>query len=574
MAVRVKFDKEPEYTDPKLDDLGIETVPYKDYSGIPANGSGIAPAEKEDSSPQEKKNKGYNWFSWSLKIGLGNQKKVVDNLSHFLKELDRIQQALLLIVKIMRVFVTDLKSISKAIKFVVKQIVKVIKDMVESLSSTGVYMSVIFPPFDSRDTKYSIPINGGFNEFIAIVNQRCSNSNDPDAPRFGSNDTVGGIIISMVGGDNDPQFLDDMIKNFKVLSKLFPMLAPVAAPPKNVKAVPGFYKGKDGKKSLGVKITWDHPGTPLSGFNIYRNRSPKPFKVLDSIDLSSVGEEERIIEVFNDASFNDGTPVEIKTITGKPSYTYIDFEVTGGKTYYYKVYSTTGYDFGGWGFLDRVQSPSSSPVVSATPTNCIPVSELKKYSVLDKKGNTVKPEEFNGDWQSFSVRTLLGTQIDRLYDLLDLMSEKVQGLVDTSTDSMSKYIEFLEEKILLYTTILNQLEIIIKQLLAYQLRGTMMVLELEPQKGGMQGFLDRFNAATQSGDVSEYSGKGAPDTPKGLATYAEKGIMAGIILLYGFPELSSDYILEMVDVEGAAKLQANMKKTMTAVDSFKKLVGI
>ena len=581
MSTRIKFDKLPEFVKPKLEDFDIETVSFDlltgvlDISKLP-NDEILADLGSTNSGNTKNDKKGYKWSSWGLSLSVDNIKGMTTNLTNFLKYLDTVQQVAIVVLKLMRVFSNDLKSLSRLIKGLVKEIVKKIKEIIDGFASTGMYMSVVFPAFDPRDSKYVMPINGGYQEFISAVNARCLASSDPDAPRFQKNDVVGGLILAMVGGNNDPQFLDDVVKNFRILSRFFKFPEILPAPANKVVASPGFYKDDKGILKLGVKISWEHPGTPVTGFDLYRSKSPKGIKYQAEVD----GQKAEYTR-FKDDTFNKGYPVKTAVIIDRPKYSYVDFEVEDNVTYYYKVYSTVGYNFiENLPFLSRLESPVSSPIVSATPRKCIPVSELKKYVTLDVDGQPVDADDFGGDWQSFSVRTLLGSEIGTVFNLLDQLSDKISGMLSSATDNADDYLKLYEKKIKFYMDILNKISDMISRLLSFKMSGTFMLLELFPEKGGMEYFVERFNNASKTEEVTTIEGVGKKGVKTGsgpsFSSYTDKGVMFGIILLYGFPSPGGEYLKEFeVITEGSKPLLiSSLDQSKIAIDNFLKILGL
>ncbi len=568
MGLRVKFDIEPEFVRPKLDDLEVETIDFQARvnapdavsldTRLPRTSTGRAP---------EGQTGGYDWFAWEINLSLEDIDKVVEGAEKLFQTLDKITPILVAILKIIRLFTSDLKSIARLLKVIVKKIIALVKELIDSLASTGVYKSVIFPDFDPQQSKFSMPVDGGFKEFVRTVNERLLTSQDPDAPRFGDSDTVGGVIFAMVGGSNDPEFLKDMVNNFRVLSRFFRFQPPMFARPKNVKAVPGFYKDENNNRRVGVRITWEPPDTPVFGYTLYRSRTPK------GAAYAFETEGRRIVKKrFEDESFAGGNPVSFRRKVGKPEYEYLDFEVEDGSLYYYKVYSADLDFLNEYEDLQALDSPLASQVVFATVRECLPVSLLKNCLLLDKAGNTVT--EDNGDWQVLTVRSLLGKEINQLFVLLDILTEKMLGAIDTASDAGSKYLEFFQKKIKLYIDITDKIGEVIERLLELRFRGTFMVLKLPAQKGGMQGFADRFNAASSVGNVDRLEGKGASEVQGGVANYVEKGIMFGVILLFGIPSPDGAFFKEMVPPGIAKEFEDKLTKGDAAIKSFLKILGL
>lgn len=279
MAFRVRFDVVPEFVKPKLEDLVVDTISTADLlaqiqpPGLPTPNR-IATAPYTANAPVSKDSKGYNWQSWAININLQDVSKVAIGVKNFLEVVDKIQNVMIALLKFLRILNSDLKSLSRALKFLVKTIIKNLKEIIEGLQSTGIYIHAIFPNLDPTSEDYTFPIYGGFSEFISTVNHICINDTDPDRPRFSDADRVGGFVVAMIGGLNDPQFIDDAIFNFGILSKLFKFQNPFPSKPINVRAIAGFYPQENNNVTtmvMGVKISWEAPDGICFGFDLYRS---------------------------------------------------------------------------------------------------------------------------------------------------------------------------------------------------------------------------------------------------------------------------------------------------------------
>jgi hypothetical protein len=578
MGTRIKYDVLSEYVKPKLEDLDIQTIDYSDVVGLEKIVQDVStPSDDTGDSPAKKEGDGYSWRAWGLNIDLSDIKELADALKKFLEVVDKISKILVTAIKLLQIFTSDFKSIARLLKVLLKVIVKKLQDIIEGFTSAGVYVSIIFPNCNTRDRNFVLPINGGYREFVTNVNARCLNSKDEDAPKFGPGDAVGGFIIGMIGGSNDPNFLYDLMTNFRVLGRLFRFIPPTPSPAKNVTAVPGFYKSderdEDGKRilKLGVKISWDHPGTPVSGFMVRRSRHRDGI-VLAATNANGVKEN---IRVYRDEEFDVDAPL-INVVVGRPHYHYIDFNVNKDQLYFYKVYSTVGYDFlDKYVFFQRIESPVASKTVYAIPRNKIPLSELVKETVFDRNGNRVHSGEFDGDWQSFTLRTLLGPEIDQLLSQMDRMTEKLLGLVSTSGDAMSDYIKFFQKKIKFYMDIVNKIVNIITRLAQLRLSGTLLLLSIDPEKGGMQNFVNKFNSAVLTEDVKGLQvGTKKNDNSIPFPSLMDEGIMAGVILLYGYPQLDGDYVGNLVPKNEINQLEKSLDKSKKALEAFLALLGL
>lgn len=599
MPVRIKYDIDPDYVRPKLEDLDVVTVTLDQYVLKPTGTVNAMPPKVTEKN-QDKSSKD-SWYSWTISLSLDGLKPVIDQSNKFFKEVDRIISQITQLLKIIRLLSGNVISVSMFFKFTLKMLAKELKGMIDSLASTGLYMSLIVPDFDKKFPKYTIPIFGGYQEFITRVNATCLASTDSDAPKFDDADKVGGVIIAMLGGVNDPDFLRNLVENFKKLSELFGFQIPYPSPAMKFKATAGFYGSSD--KKLGVKFTWESPATPVKNFLIYRTENNKgiPLKILSSgfpVDVNVFSVDEPL------------TIVEYKF--GKVLYSYIDFSIKPETTYYYKIYSVYG---SGTEYIDEnpvfmaTNSPIATPTLTVTiPQECIPVSELKKYMSMSMRGELLSPFDLEGDWQSISVRTMLGSKIDSMFNAIDALTEKLTGMVSTGSDAVNDYIKFYGERVSDLLEVIEKIKTIMIWLSQFTMRGTFMILSMPLEEGGMRGFVDRFNKACNYGDSDKATAKdykiestainkaisdagkssGIPvsknvipaisakvekNTP--ISAFNERGIMLGLILLYGIPNLNDkDRLKRIVPEANVESLKKQLKQTEKATSTLLKMLGL
>jgi hypothetical protein len=578
MGIRFKTDIESELVLPKVEEASVpfNPPPFPDLSVAPINHGATL-----GSSLMVGASGGAQWTEFSLSIDLSSVKAITVNGTNFLKFLDQIITIQKSLLKVLRLFSSDLKSLTRVLKGLIKALVKSIQAFIDSLLSTGIYVAPVYAEFDDTLPGFILPINGGFSEFKTRINALCLDRRDPTAPKFSSNDTVGGIIMCCGAGTNDPKLLDDLFTNMKILSNFFGFKNPMPPPPRNVMAIPGVYK-KDGTYKPGIKITWGNPGAGISGFKLYRCPVYEGFKEIVVEDGA-----EKTISVFKDDNFNGGKPVEFSFAGAliKSNYEYIDFEVEENKAYYYQVFSTAGFDKP---HLRKVTSPLGSKRVGATARKCIPMSELKKYLVLDTDGNPRDIDKFStGGWLNLTVRDLLGAQMEDLMDLLNSFAERITGSLTSAGSALDKYIDFISKKIKRYIEILTRISNIAQRLMQYRLQGTVLKLTLDPQKGGIEGFVSRMQQATVDPqiiinlvgmtDAERASGNLAtPKTDIEAASNVDslEGIFVGVALVYGFPNFDDQTIQSYVperDIEMAKKQYEQTKK---ALDTYQKILGL
>lgn len=581
MSVRIKYDIVPEYVKPKLDDLDVQTVTLEEYKLKPSKTPPSAVNPLIGNTSQDSNGPGGDsWSSWTISLTLDGVDTTISATEKFLKKLDKITQAITQILKILRLLNGNVISSSAFLKFAIKALVKELKEFIDSLSSTGIYSSLIIPDFNKTFPKYNIPTFGGYQEFITRVNNTCLNSTDPDAPKFEDADKVGGVIIAMLGGVNDPDFLRNLVDNFMKLASLFRFKIPYPSPAQKFKAVPGFYN-KKGVKTLGVKLIWEAPDAPVGSFFVYRSSSKASFPATYNMEGIDVEVKE----------FSKEDPItKVKYNFMKPTYSYIDFDIKPQTAYYYKVYSVFGDDY-----LEKhpqlkdINSPiATRSILANVPAECIPLSELKKYMNVAINGEITSPFDLEGEWQSATVRNMLGNQIDDIYSSLDVLSERLIKYVSTGSDALSDYLKFYAKRIEDLLEVVTKLKGLTVRLSSFTQRGTFMVLRLPLQQGGMRGFVERFNKACSSTnsnskqttkdnrdlkDTFKYALKVEKNSP--IATFNEKGIMFGVILLYGIPDLSNPERLKNIVPESRiGGLKNQYKTTEKAISSFLKILGL
>jgi len=574
MSVRIHYDEPSEYVRPKLEDLDIQTVDYTAIVGVPDVRRDTTPTGSEEKKPGN----GYSWLAWGFNIDLGGIEELSDFVVKFLEVVDKTNKIVMALLKLMRIFSSDFKSISRLLKVLLKIVLKRVKELIDGFTSTGVYVTTIFPNIDSRSPKFAIPINGGYKEFVATVNARCNDRRSESSPRFGKGDAVGGMVLAMIGAQSDPQFLADLIQNLYVLGNLFRFRPPTPSPAKNVTAVPGFYKvpkkdrtasSNEPELKMGVKISWEHPGTPLSGFIVRRSLYEEGTKeMIKGPDGKMYPGYKYVDPVF------DKNMQEEKVVIGKPNYEYIDFDVEPDKLYFYKVYTTVGYNFfKKYPFFEKVESPLASKTVHAVPRKKIPLSELVEASMFDQNAVRVKRSELKGPWQSFTLRRLLGPEIDALLGRLDELIDKFTGLVSTAGDSMTEYLKFAEKKIKFYLDLMNEIADLIVRLLQLRLSGTFLLLNIDPEQGGMQNFLRKFNGAVLTEEIASFQ-VGANGKPMTLGSLMDRGIMAGVVLVYGYPQLDGNYVGTLVSKEELGQFEKQLESSKKAMEAFTKLLGL
>ena len=590
MGFRIKFDVESDFVAPKLEDLDIPNVQVPTQTELPSTAiaSRASTPKTSSVSPGASSNSGgLSWDGWTISLDLSNLETAVGTVDEALKVIDKITKNIATVLKLLRLFTSDLFSISRLLKMILKIVVKQLKNIIEQLAGTGLYFSVIGLDNFQQRKRGGFPINGGYREFVSRVSNTCLSSKDPDAPKYGEKDQVGGAILAMLAGTDDPELLANIAHNINILFKFFKYPPMFAAPPKNVTANPGFYDYEpSGDKKLGVKLTWAHPGTVITKFFVYRCKFKGGIKQAGLVD----GDYKNFNVYDDDRGTSDEgmwEPVEVKVKISKgttkgESYSYTDFNVEDTQNYFYKVYSSFGNKFAEGGtkvenmYDRRLTAPNGSKTVHARPIECIPISELDKYTTLDEGGNYVPPFDLEGEWNSVTVRSLLGKPIDKLLDLIDSLADKLDTLVITGSDAIGNYIKFFEKKIKKYLDITNKVLEIVKLILTYNLKGSFLKLTLPPEAGGMANFVSRFKSAELPpvDEIIKKSDDSGGSDGTTLADNTEVGIMFGIILLYGAPTVDGDYFKQLIPASEIDEVQAKFESAQKAKDTFLKLLGL
>jgi hypothetical protein len=103
--------------------------------------------------------------------------------------------------------------------------------------------------------------------------------------------------------------------------------------------------------------------------------------------------------------------------------------------------------------------------------------------------------------------------------------------------------------------------------------GTFLVLNIEPEKGGMEKFVSKFNSAVLTKDVEGLQ-VGSNGKSTNLSSLTDTGIMAGVIMLYGYPQLDGDYVGNLVSKSQQEEFDNSLNKSKKALESFLSLIGL
>lgn len=572
------------------DGVGVSTLP-NNISSLGGSQS-LPKIGKGDSQWQE--------FSLSFSISDLLGANDIKNYNDFMKKVDAITKIMAALLKIIRLFTSDLFSVNNALKFVIKQIVKTLKDLVNSFMASGVYYTIIAPKQSENDEGFIVPTWGSFDEFRSVIIANCTNTNDIGSPSQLNLDAyVGGFIIGGIAGSNNPKFIKQIYDNADIISDLFGFKLPLPGPPRLLSAQEGIY-GNDNKP--GIKLTWKRPYQYISsGFLIFRSKSSKgvyptdaQINTITNVYLRSKDPNQvrgfQKIRLYDNEGFagpSSKDPVFVKFIFGKDDYTYTDYNVETGVQYNYRVYTVLSDGVDAYAknpYHFRLDSPLSSNVASATALGCIPISEIAE-EILSMEGDLLRKEEYaNSRWKQVTLNRFFGSQVDKLLKKVENFADKLIGYVSTPAGAISEYIDFYANKITDYIVIIQSITNIINILVSFRLKGSMLMLDLfEPKKGGIQGFAERINRAQVNSAVLGKKPRGPGQSldkvlgSKGAITKSVsndmgqslselRGIYYGIVVVYGLGNpgdvkaYAAPYMKEYNDVKKQAEDSA---KTFT-----------
>lgn len=568
----------------------------------------VIPSVSEVPDKESKEREGPVWEEYYLNLGIGDllSEEALQNFNDFLKKIEEVIKKLRVVLKILRLFSSDLLNVTRALKFAIKQIVKTLQDFVDTFISTGIYTCVIRPDNSERDGTYLIPTWGGFDEFKRKVAAACLDRKNPASPaRLTEGNNVGGFIIGGIAGINDPTIVDSMATNMSLLSDLFGFTGSMPAPPKNVISRSGYFnKILDGtaQKQLGIRITWNRPDSKgVIGYRVFRCRLKEglPFteeQRNEAILLHPIARNESFVRDIENARIYRDDDFEPEFVLGgisRDSYQFTDYEVEEGTTYFYSVMSVIKAD----GLVDRdpwnrrVGSPLMSASVGTEAFFCIPVSEIDDL-ILSLEGDFISPkEDYRFKWRSVTLRTYFGPIFDFLLDKVEQFSEGMAGLVQTSSDAMQDYIDFISKRISNYIKIIQIVTNIVTTLVSFRLRGSLLLLNLDPEEGGIRGFVDRvLSSQVESQQISSIEANAGNNSSVGKSVIDERraqqdggaklssirGIYFGLVTVYGFPQDPSQE--EFYDnftepyVEEYNAVQSNLENSQRAVQTLLKIL--
>lgn len=545
--------------------MAASTTPPESVYGFSSNGSSSGSSTKTDEwigksyqiDPLKDINKA-EWINKSLNVYQG----IIDTLKVTVEVLTLINQ-------LINVFQSDIDNLFKVLNAAIQLLIDAIEKLLISIASTGVYALPLMPDISPFDPEYKP--GGGFDAVMAKVNHALTNQNDPNRPIFVEGDFVGAIIFVLTAGTN----VGDLIHDLEVLSKLLKMegFTGYATGPVGLAAKPGLFSSNkgvldslksaiSGEKKLGIEISWGSTGIPgTSSFDLYRSKVPGGVPALDNKGKAIPG----FPNEFNDALFNGGKPVEIEVDEDDPEaiFSYIDFEVSEGETYYYKVVPGFRYPDGNY----TAKAESISGFVSAKAVACIP-DDLLTSSYETPDGLRIGPATGEKPyWSSLTLRGLLGESFDTLLFNLNMMADRLKGVTVSSSEHFEKQIKALKKWIKKLTDILNALKDVLESLQKLRLSTAAMMLAIPSESGGIEGLKRRINAAVPGSD--------------NLKKYLEENnslcnVYGGFMLVVGCPTATSFKNVGAAAVDGAKAVAtaASFENTVqTAKDGWDKTKG-
>ena len=483
-----------------------------------------------------------NWKS----IGFNNilPVGVIKFLDRALTALDSVMKVVTTIAGILQFFINSFSSFSTILKSFINYSQKQIENFTKDIANSGVYCNVLVPPAFIKameDNPVLSLSTGGFDGFIQRMKVALNNTSDKNAPQFSHNASIGGFIILL-----DSETLYDFYRGVDWLKGMFDILDlfPINTspqPPRNVRGSSGYFIQEDGKPKFGIRVDWDAP--TVRGFSSYRlSRSTKSGGVPVTsavVPTKLVGprgrEEEGILTAmkmyfaedytwptaltmeYNDPTFNNGSPVVVRSNPVNASGAYIDYfaDGTDSKNYYYVVQS--GFpNIPGLPGLWGPRTPELS--VPSTPTHCV---NSNKTGVIQHSDNKLEFLTMGvgslGQWSSIKATAVIPFLQPFLDQVLKL-TKSLSGALKTNTKSFGDFLQGIKDKFKKYRSYLEVSSTMITALENF-FSGAPRValLNIPPAPGGVNNFINRVNFATKP--PGGFSGK--------------TGTTLGIVFIYG-----------------------------------------
>jgi len=490
--------------------------------------------------PARGREKSGEWKKFSFNTDIFPEEPII-LLDKSIEVLQKVLDIITPILKLVQLFLSSFASFSMLVKALISGVKTVINQWLQDLLGSGVYMNILVPPTFVKgggNFNYKRMATGGFNGFMGRLSVSMYNRADPNRPIFTPKASVGGFIILV-----DAESPDEFFTTLKALNNLFSFMDTFPLhmefpPPVNVRTVYGkFVSKKYPKGRNGVQLKWDAPpgfGGLLSWYRISRSKSAggiltKEHKIPDklggpdgfiravwkrivTVQMGGKAEWPEVITyAYNDKTFNGGQPKTVKANPINGGGTFIDYDIPTGdddpKQYYYVIES--GFP-GMWGSrCSEISVPIEEEYISE---NSIAVIKHGNGS-LEKLSPGIGALGF---WSSIQMRHVIPF-MPLLVDLLNKLMNSIEGMIKTSNDSFSSFLDGLVEKLNQYKQLIEILLAILEQMKKISLGPAVAFLYVPPETGGVNGFLSRVKSAK---------------IPDGGFT-GPNGITAGIVFLLG-----------------------------------------
>jgi hypothetical protein len=524
------------------------------------------------------------WKSFSF-VDLSAIEKIATVLDHQLGQLNALVATLDKVLQIVSLFINGFSSFSKLIESGLNLVETTIDNFISEDLTVGVFLNALAPPAflskNPNDPDALQKSRGGFDGFITRLQGSLSNTRDKNRPTFKQADSVGGWVILL-----DNESLDEIWKGLNQLAGLFDFMQNMGIllsppPPANFKGFCGFFQPTGStEKKFGVQLEWDQNYTS-SAFLISRTNIPGgtqqfveyvPTTLLDNkqtgepglITISkdwiasifapartppltkaqieadaktnglnyAVGPAiplpEKLETVYQDQSFNNGSPVLVKA-GFSPTLQYID------------TFFTVGSD--------------NVPTIKDNNGNLIPISEM--YYVIqscDETGKALKGpfskelvvtiktcnDAYNtsdvifhpnaryellaagvgglNTWTSIQM-SAMAPWIIELTDMLKGLISSIKGMVTSADDSFADFLNLIQAKVQTFVGIVNVITFMLKGLKSLVLTSSVSFLEIPPATGGMDVFVNRIKNAKLPAGQPPFSGP--------------NGVSIGFVVVYG-----------------------------------------
>lgn len=468
-------------------------------------------------------------------------------------KLETIVNLLNPVLQFLELFISAFNSFSAAIESLINTAQGIVDDFSSDLANAGVFFNVLVPPALNlelfQNKEYQKLASGGYEGFLTRLQVSLNNAADPNRPIFTSGASVGGLLIMI-----DAESYDDFFQNINTLNNLFSFmgLLPVMdapPPPTNLRGESGYFSDGDETK-FGIRLTWDAPAIKAPLFSIGRSTDSGGTKKEDAEYIpDKLWGKDGFIRALRIRKATGKWPTRtfyeydrIGTTAANPvsgAGAFLDTDVEEGKDYYYVVFS---------GFPPIYGGPSTETRVTADKSGCIPEGMV---GVVQHEGGNL---EFMGvglgslgQWSSLQLKAVLPF-VPTLVEQLNKLLGTIKGMVKTGSSAFGDFLEGIQAKINKYVDLIDIVGSIIEKITNLDF-GTIAMLNVPPEEGGVSHFMERVRSAEPLGD-----GFTGPE-----------GITMGIVIMYG---ASSNV------PGGADNIEANAERVKKAIGLLRTVLGI